>query len=894
MKVKKGIGRIISIALTVVLVLQMSAFGGMVHADELATPTEPISEGSEKELEVEINENEDSPEIEEFVEDMVVSSEDVQKENVEEVTASEAVSEGVYNISDGDIIIDADQDGVSVKQGDNTEYVTGTITLTGTSTSDNIIVNNVDAGGTVNLILEDLSIDSDSYALLVNCNNPGAVYIELNGENTLKAGTYHAGLELKGNGLLTIKDDIGRKEGRLTASGGEYGSGIGSGRYRTAGDITISGGNIQAYGGYDGAGIGSGEQGTVGAITINGGEVHANGAGDGAGIGSGYYGTVNEITINGGEVHSTGYYCGAGVGIGDYGTVGDITINGGNIQAYGGYAGAGIGSGYNGTIGDITINGGEVHSTGYDCGAGIGSSFLAMADDIRISDGLVVSKAGDYAEYGIKCGYGDSIVISGSAEVHVIGREYEEPIEDNYDISGLGEEGGLFTYPPDTDINDVALMIRVTFSAGKGTVSPESFKIAKNGQLKKLPEPVLDGYSFTGWYMDEGYETKVDTDTVFTEDTTIYAGWSKNDFTVDAIPSEVYKGTVVHPSITVRDINTKATLSEGKDYTVSYSKNDGTIEETEMIDAGKYDVTIQGQGNYVYAAQNAIFTVTKNMNNTVKASIEDWKEGESASTPVVTADFGEDTATVLYSTSKDGGYSGTVPTKAGTYYMKAVVTDTENYIGSESQPVRFSITPKPQVHDRFVYQNKQGSKTEWTKGSKEYLRFVYDRDEDGQMTREHYTGCKIDDQAVDPAFTVLTTGSIIIDVKPEYLETLSAGEHTFEALFDDGDGDKVRFSIKEAEKTTEKDTETITEATTEANTETTTEKPTENKSEMTTEDRQQTTTQASTEEPKNNTTMRTIYTSVKTGDNANIILVLILAVLSLSGIAVIIRLKKTR
>ena len=120
MKVKKGIGRIISIALTVVLVLQMSGFGGIVHADELATPTEPISEGSEQELEVEINETEDSAEIEEFVEDMVVSSEAVQSENVEEVTASEAVSEGVYNISDGDIIIDADQDGVCVKQGDNT------------------------------------------------------------------------------------------------------------------------------------------------------------------------------------------------------------------------------------------------------------------------------------------------------------------------------------------------------------------------------------------------------------------------------------------------------------------------------------------------------------------------------------------------------------------------------------------------------------------------------------------------------------------------------------------------------------------------------------------------------------------------------------------------------
>ncbi|MBR6403450.1 MAG: InlB B-repeat-containing protein [Eubacterium sp.] len=869
MTVKKGFRRILSIGLTTILVLQMSAFGEMVHADELATPTEPISEGSEQELEVEINETEDLV-IKEFVEDVVVSSEAVQNENVEEVTASEAVSEGVYNISDGDIIIDAGQDGVSVKQGDNTYFINGTITLTGESTSNNITVNNVDAGGVVNLILEALSIDSDSCALQINCSKPGAVYIELNGKNTLKSGYKHAGLELNGDGLLTIKDDV-ESNGYLNSSGGSYGAGIGSGNQAKAGDITISGGEVYAYGG----------------------EL-------GAGIGCGCYGIVGDITINGGYVLAYGGYFGAGICDGYHSTVDNITINGGYVLAYGGDFGSGIGCCF-GTIGNIIISGGVIHATGGISGPGIGSETYDTVGNITICDGLVVSKAGLHAEYGINCGYKSKTVINESAEVHTIGYEYERLKVNIYDISGLGEEGGLFIYPPDTDIDDIALMIRITFLAGKGTVSPGSFKIDKNGKLKNLPQPVLDGYSFTGWYLDEGYETKVDTDTVFTKDTTMYAGWSKHDFTVDAIPSEVYKGSAFHPSITVRDADTKAMLSEGKDYTLSYSKDDETIEETKIIDAGKYDITIQGQGYYIDAIQNIVFTVNKNTNNKITAAINDWKEGESASTPTVTADFGEDTATILYSTSKDEGYSETVPTKVGTYYMKAVVTGTENYIGSESQPVSFKVTPTPQTRNRFVYQNKQGIKTEWIKGSKEYLRFVYDRDEDEQMTREHYTGCKVDDQVVAPEFTVLTTGSIIIDVRPEYLETLSAGEHTFEALFDDGDGDKVGFSIKEAEKTTEKDTEptteatteTTTEATTETTTETTTEKNKDN-TEMTTEYRQEPTTQDSTEKPKNNTTSKTIYTSVKTGDNANIILALILAVISLLGIIVLIRLKKTR
>ena len=85
------------------------------------------------------------------------------------------------------------------------------------------------------------------------------------------------------------------------------GAGIGSGSDGTCGDITISGGTVTANGGDYGSGIGSGSGGNAelnnsvcGAITISGGTVTATGGSYGAGIGSGYFGKFGSISITDG------------------------------------------------------------------------------------------------------------------------------------------------------------------------------------------------------------------------------------------------------------------------------------------------------------------------------------------------------------------------------------------------------------------------------------------------------------------------------------------------------------------------------------------------------------------------------------------------------------------
>ena len=73
-----------------------------------------------------------------------------------------------------------------------------------------------------------------------------------------------------------------------------------------------------------------------------------------------------------GSLKATGGYSGAGIGGGRNGSGKNITINGGTVNAAGGFNGAGIGGGNGGSGEDITIKGGRVTATGGEFGAGIG------------------------------------------------------------------------------------------------------------------------------------------------------------------------------------------------------------------------------------------------------------------------------------------------------------------------------------------------------------------------------------------------------------------------------------------------------------------------------------------------------------------------------------------
>lgn len=121
----------------------------------------------------------------------------------------------------------------------------------------------------------------------------GDTEIELEGDNILKGGYYHAGLEKNdsdGTGTLTIKDDnkaADGSKGSLFAKGKEKGAGIGGGECQDTSHITVTGGNITAVSGRFAAGIGGGNCSNGTDITIKG-DATVIASGDaGAGIGGG-------------------------------------------------------------------------------------------------------------------------------------------------------------------------------------------------------------------------------------------------------------------------------------------------------------------------------------------------------------------------------------------------------------------------------------------------------------------------------------------------------------------------------------------------------------------------------------------------------------------------------
>ena len=275
-----------------------------------------------------------------------------------------------WYLEDGSVTVNADNSGQTVTQGSGSAVPdkAPVITQRGSSAeTSNTITINASENATANVTISDVNINTSDAA--VSTNGKGNVNIELDGTNTLKSGREHASLEKSKDGKLTITDENGN--GKLIATGGDYGAGIGGGSKGNGSNITITGGEVTATGGISASGIGGGNKGNGSNITITGGKVTATGGMFASGIGGGNKGNGSNITITGGEVTAAGGTTGAGIGGGLQKNGEKITVSGdATIKVQGGPtdkwdgAGAGIGNGgsHNGNYNSwslITVNGAE-------------------------------------------------------------------------------------------------------------------------------------------------------------------------------------------------------------------------------------------------------------------------------------------------------------------------------------------------------------------------------------------------------------------------------------------------------------------------------------------------------------------------------------------------------
>ena len=389
-----------------------------------------------------------------------------------------------YDLNTGSVTVETKDNGNTYVTQANTETTdhldtTGvTITSNGDPTSNTITVETA-KDQTTNVTLQDVNIKEDRWSggAAMTIKGAGDTEIELNGDNTLISGNYHAGLEKAGDvshGSLTIKDDKNNDGsekakdedgdiGTLIAAGGYDGAGIG-GRKKKDGetdtacastsDITITGGKIEAGSlietkeeyhqpEYSGAGIGGATgHGNATNITITGNaDVSAAGGYYAAGIGGGDDGNATNITISGNaKVAATGSNSGgAGIGGGDDGVGKNIRITDhADVTAYGGNQGAGIGGGpYRG--GSVEISGNaKVFAKGANCGAGIGSGYSCSCwgdhpelvdTSVTISENAEVTAVGSYRAAAIGNGASSqqgktTVTITGGTVTAIGGKSY--------------------------------------------------------------------------------------------------------------------------------------------------------------------------------------------------------------------------------------------------------------------------------------------------------------------------------------------------------------------------------------------------------------------------------------------------------------------------------------
>lgn len=136
---------------------------------------------------------------------------------------------------------------------------------------------------------------------------------------------------------------------------------------------------------------------------------------------------------------------------------------------------------------------------------------------------------------------------------------------------------------------------------------------------------------------------------------------------------------------------------------------------------------------------------------------------------------------------------------------KAVSTDptyTFELTGDMKLQANFVQTNEPSPTEEDRYYCAEGSGGIWTKASNDELVFVFKRSADDDQTFDRFTGIEVDGVAVDKGpdnalnYTV-ASGSAIVVLQPSYLNTLSVGQHTVKAVFEDGEAQAL-FTVKAA------------------------------------------------------------------------------------------------
>ena len=418
--------------------------------------------------------------------------------------------------------------------------------------------------------------------------------------------------------------------GRLTAFGGKYEAGIGSGESKNGGTVRIYGGTVTATGGDRAAGIGSGGNYSDsnhhgGTIEISGGTISAIGGYRSAGIGGGYNCDGGTITISGGTVYakSTQENSGAGIGGGggmehiSAGTItitgggaGTITITGGNITAKSEGKGTGIGTGYGGSGGTVTLGWTKatdaIYAKSYGGTVTLSSNFVLQGTNTEATTGniggnTIVPCCTISFSAGEGRGRMDGVAVAAGATYQLPKCTFTAPDESK--VFYRWQIGTAEYEPGDKITVDGNLSVTALWGVANCTVTikmndhgEDITETVPYGGVVSAPKiPIEEIFDFAGWYVGE---TPYDFNTPVTHDIEVTARWSTKveveNATLTVNGTYTYTGLRIIPSVTVKIGDTVVPRSE---YSVA-SKNSmmagiATVGISDNI-GGDYDVPKMG------------------------------------------------------------------------------------------------------------------------------------------------------------------------------------------------------------------------------------------------------------------------------------------------------------
>ena len=271
-----------------------------------------------------------------------------------------------------------------------------------------------------------------------------------------------------------------------------------------------------------------------------------------------------------------------------------------------------------------------------------------------------------------------------------------EVTADMPDNDPSGETSYTFAMTSDENYDiqvTVNFQTRTSISNAVVTLATSSFTYDGQAKTPAVQSVVLGSTTLTTADYAVSYENNVEAGTATAKVTgqRTYQGEATANFTISKAAlqlSVTMDGwTYGESSPTERVPVVDGNLGQGTQTIMYKVKNapDESYGAEQPVNAGTYTVkvTVAETDNYQSGSATADFTISK-ADLSLSVNLTGWTYGDAANTPTVVGNEGKGAETFTYKGANEETYSATVPTKVGSYMVKASVAETDNYNAGEA------------------------------------------------------------------------------------------------------------------------------------------------------------------------------------------------------------------